>query len=52
MESKLKSSDLRGKKVTVLGGEAEDIAQAFVYLMKQPYTTGQSLVTDGGAVLV
>jgi NAD(P)-dependent dehydrogenase (short-subunit alcohol dehydrogenase family) len=33
-------------------GEAEDIAQAFVYLMKQPYTTGQSLVTDGGAVLV
>jgi len=33
-------------------GEAEDIARAFVYLMKQPYTTGQSLVTDGGAVLV
>ena len=33
-------------------GEAEDIAQAFVYLMKQPYTTGQSLVIDGGAVLV
>ncbi|WP_426670434.1 SDR family oxidoreductase [Mucilaginibacter sp. McL0603] len=33
-------------------GEAEDISQAFVYLMKQPYTTGQSLVTDGGAVLV
>ena len=33
-------------------GEAQDIAQAFVYLMKQPYTTGQSLVTDGGAVLV
>ena len=33
-------------------GEAEDIAQAFVYLMKQSYTTGQSLVIDGGAVLV
>ncbi|ASU33353.1 SDR family oxidoreductase [Mucilaginibacter xinganensis] len=33
-------------------GEAEDIAQAFVYLMKQPYTTGQSLITDGGAALV
>ena len=33
-------------------GEAEDIARAFVYLMNQPYTTGQSLVTDGGAVLV
>lgn len=33
-------------------GEAEDIAQAFVYLMKQSYTTGQSLIIDGGAVLV
>jgi NAD(P)-dependent dehydrogenase (short-subunit alcohol dehydrogenase family) len=33
-------------------GEAEDIAQAFVYLMKQTYTTGQSLLIDGGAVLV
>ncbi len=33
-------------------GEADDIAQAFVYLMKQPYTTGQSLIIDGGAVLV
>jgi len=33
-------------------GEAEDIALAFVYLMQQPYATGQSLVIDGGAVLV
>jgi len=33
-------------------GEAEDIAQAFVYLMKQPHSTGQSLIIDGGAVLV
>ena len=33
-------------------GEAEDIAQAFVYLIKQQYTTGQSLITDGGGVLV
>ncbi|HMF73909.1 MAG TPA: SDR family oxidoreductase, partial [Flavitalea sp.] len=33
-------------------GEANDIAQAFVYLMKQSYTTGQSLIIDGGAVLV
>jgi len=33
-------------------GEPEDIAQAFVYLMKQTYTTGQSLIVDGGAVLV
>jgi NAD(P)-dependent dehydrogenase (short-subunit alcohol dehydrogenase family) len=33
-------------------GEAEDIAQTFVYLMKQGYTTGQALVVDGGAVLI
>ncbi|MGH1516508.1 SDR family oxidoreductase [Chryseobacterium sp. JK1] len=33
-------------------GEAEDIAQAFIYLMKQPHTTGQSLLIDGGSVLV
>jgi len=33
-------------------GEAEDIAQAIVYLTKQSYTTGQSLVIDGGAALV
>lgn len=33
-------------------GDAEDIAKAFVYLMKQDYVTGQSLVIDGGAVLV
>lgn len=33
-------------------GRPEDVAQAFVYLMKQTYTTGQSLVIDGGAVLV
>lgn len=33
-------------------GKPEDIAQAFVYLMKQTYTTGQSLIIDGGAVLV
>jgi NAD(P)-dependent dehydrogenase (short-subunit alcohol dehydrogenase family) len=33
-------------------GKPEDIAQAFIYLMKQTYATGQSLVIDGGAVLV
>lgn len=33
-------------------GQPEDVAQAFVYLMKQSYTTGQSLIIDGGAVLV
>jgi NAD(P)-dependent dehydrogenase (short-subunit alcohol dehydrogenase family) len=33
-------------------GEAADIAQAYIYLMKQSFATGQVLVTDGGAVLV
>jgi len=33
-------------------GEAEDIAQAFIYFMKQPYGTGQMLTVDGGSVRV
>jgi NAD(P)-dependent dehydrogenase (short-subunit alcohol dehydrogenase family) len=33
-------------------GEAEDIALAFLYLMKQQYGTGQNIVIDGGSVLV
>jgi NAD(P)-dependent dehydrogenase (short-subunit alcohol dehydrogenase family) len=33
-------------------GEAEDIAQTFLYLMKQSFGTGQTLIVDGGAVLV
>ncbi|MBO9614931.1 MAG: SDR family oxidoreductase [Dyadobacter sp.] len=33
-------------------GEAEQIAQTYIYLMRQPFVTGQILVTDGGAVLV
>jgi len=33
-------------------GEAEDVALAFVYLMKQSFATGQNIVIDGGAVLV
>jgi NAD(P)-dependent dehydrogenase (short-subunit alcohol dehydrogenase family) len=33
-------------------GEAEDIAQAFTYLMKQQFSSGQILITDGGTVLV
>lgn len=33
-------------------GEAEQVAQTYIYLMKQPFVTGQILVTDGGAVLV
>ncbi len=33
-------------------GEAEDVALAFLYLMKQSFGTGQSLLVDGGTVLV
>lgn len=33
-------------------GEAGEVAQTYIYLMKQPFVTGQILVTDGGAVLV
>jgi len=33
-------------------GEAEDIAQTFVYLLEQQYGTGQTLIIDGGTSLV
>ena len=33
-------------------GDAQEIAQAYLYLMGQSYSTGQVLVVDGGAVLV
>jgi NAD(P)-dependent dehydrogenase (short-subunit alcohol dehydrogenase family) len=33
-------------------GEAHDIAQAYLFLMQEGYSTGQTVVVDGGAVLV
>lgn len=33
-------------------GETEDVAEGFLYLMKQQHGTGQSLVIDGGTLLV
>lgn len=33
-------------------GEAEDIAEAFLYLMREGYGTGQVVTVDGGATLV
>ncbi len=33
-------------------GEAEDVALAHIYLMKQRFVTGQNLILDGGAVLI
>jgi NAD(P)-dependent dehydrogenase (short-subunit alcohol dehydrogenase family) len=29
-------------------GEAEDLAEAYVYLMKNGFSTGQIVVADGG----
>lgn len=33
-------------------GQAEDIAQTHIFLMKQSFATGQCYIVDGGAVLV
>ena len=33
-------------------GEAHDIAQAYLFLMQEGFTTGQTVVVDGGTVLV
>jgi NAD(P)-dependent dehydrogenase (short-subunit alcohol dehydrogenase family) len=33
-------------------GEPYDIAQAYLFLMQEGFSTGQTLVVDGGTVLV
>lgn len=33
-------------------GEAEDLAQTYLYLMTNRYATGQTIIVDGGGVLV
>ena len=33
-------------------GEAQDLAQAYLYLMREGYSTGQVIVVDGGTALV
>jgi NAD(P)-dependent dehydrogenase (short-subunit alcohol dehydrogenase family) len=33
-------------------GEPSDVAEAYVYLMKNRFSTGSIVVTDGGGVLV
>ncbi len=33
-------------------GEAQDVAQAYLYLMREGYSTGQVIVVDGGSALV
>jgi NAD(P)-dependent dehydrogenase (short-subunit alcohol dehydrogenase family) len=33
-------------------GEAHDVAQAYLFLMQAGFSTGQTVVVDGGTVLV
>jgi NAD(P)-dependent dehydrogenase (short-subunit alcohol dehydrogenase family) len=33
-------------------GEVDDIAQSYLYLMQEGYSTGQTILVDGGSVLV
>ena len=33
-------------------GEPYDIAQAYLFLMQEGFSTGQTIVVDGGTVLV
>jgi len=41
-----------GKLLTKRIGEAAEIAEAYCHLMENTFTTGQTLVVDGGGVLV
>jgi NAD(P)-dependent dehydrogenase (short-subunit alcohol dehydrogenase family) len=45
-------SDIGRKLPVGRVGEADDLAQACIYLMREGYSTGQVIVVDGGAVLV
>jgi NAD(P)-dependent dehydrogenase (short-subunit alcohol dehydrogenase family) len=45
-------SDIGRKLPVGRVGEADDLAQAYIYLMREGYSTGQVIVVDGGAVLV
>lgn len=33
-------------------GEVDDLAQTYLYLLRQPYSTGQTVVVDGGGMLI
>jgi hypothetical protein len=42
-----------GKRLPVRrAGGAHDIAQAYLFLMKEEFGSGQTVVVDGGTVLV
>jgi len=44
--------DAGGKLLTGRVGEAPEIAEAYCFLMENPFTTGQTVIVDGGGVLV
>lgn len=45
-------NDIGSKLLSGKVGEAEEVAEAYLYLMRGNYTTGQVIVVDGGSVLV
>lgn len=44
--------EIGSKLLTGAVGEPEDVAQAYLYLMQQSYSTGQCITVDGGGSLV
>jgi NAD(P)-dependent dehydrogenase (short-subunit alcohol dehydrogenase family) len=52
LEREAMYNEVGSKLLTGRVGEAEDIAEAYLFLMKGNYTTGQVIVVDGGNVLV
>lgn len=43
--------DLKKRNLTQAVGRVEDIAEAYVYLLKARFTDGQTLILDGGEFL-
>jgi hypothetical protein len=52
-QSGLHSSRRKLPLLTHLGhvGESEEVAEAYLYLMRQTYGTGETLVDGGGAMV-
>jgi NAD(P)-dependent dehydrogenase (short-subunit alcohol dehydrogenase family) len=44
--------DVGGKLLVERVGEASEVAETYLYLMRQTFSTGQVVVVDGGGVLV
>jgi NAD(P)-dependent dehydrogenase (short-subunit alcohol dehydrogenase family) len=45
-------SQVGSKLLTGMVGNPKDLAEAYLYLMRGSFTTGQIIVVDGGSVLV